>query len=78
MKEPRSAENEAKAQELAQAIAEAAQQELLEVARILVDSDPATLFGQTEFAIRKIILKIAAQTYQQHLAGKKTATRVPA
>lgn len=78
MKGPLCAEKEAQAQELAQTIAQAAQQELLEIARTLVDSDTSTLFGQTEFQIRDIILKVAARAYQQHLAEKKTATKAPA
>jgi hypothetical protein len=75
---PLSAEQEAQAQALAEAIAVAAKQELLEVARTLVGTDDATLFGETEFRVRGIILKVAAKAYEQHLAEKKTATRAPA
>ncbi len=78
MKGPLAAEQEAQAQALADAITEAAKEELLEVARTLVDTDDATLFGETEFKVRSIILKLAAKAYQQHLAGKKTATKAPA
>lgn len=72
-----SASQEAEAQELAQAIAVAAQTDLLEVARTLVGSSPATLFGNNEFKIRDIILGVAAKAYEQHLAQKKTATKEP-
>jgi hypothetical protein len=51
---------------------------LLQIARALVGSDPAALFGQTEFRIRDLALTLAAKAYQQHLAGKKTATPGPA
>jgi hypothetical protein len=78
MKGPLSADQEAQAQALAEAIAEAAKEELLEVARTLVNTDDATLFGETEFKVRGIILKVAAKAYQQHLAEKKTATKAPA
>ena len=78
MKGPLTAEQEAQAQQLAEAIAEAAKQELLEVARTLVDTNDATLFGETEFQIRGIILRLAAKAYERHLAEKKTATKAPA
>jgi hypothetical protein len=71
------AAQEAEARELAQAIAVAAQADLLEVARTLVGSTPATLFGANEFKIRDIILRVAATAYEQHLAQKKTATKGP-
>lgn len=69
---------EAMAQELAQVITQASQQDLLDIARELIDTDDSTLFGNTEFKVRAIALKIAAKAYQQHLAQKKTATSVPA
>jgi len=77
MSEPRSAEQEAQARELAQAIAEVTEEELLDIARTLVDAEPAALFGPTEFRIRDLALRIAAKAYQQRLAQKKTATRPP-
>jgi hypothetical protein len=78
VKDPLSPEQEAMARELAQVIAEAAQEDILEVARALAASTTATLFGQTEFVVRDIVLRIAAKAYQQHLAQKKTATSPPA
>lgn len=78
MQEALSSAQEVAAQELAQAIAKAAESDLLEIARILVGSTPATLFGTNEFNIRDIILRVAAKAYEQHLAQKKTATRGPA
>jgi hypothetical protein len=78
MQEALSAAQETEAQELAQAIAVAAQEELLQVARTLVGTTPATLFGDTEFKIRDLILRVAAKAYQQHLDQKKTATKEPA
>ena len=44
----------------------------------LVDTDDATLFGDTELKLRDITLLIAARAYQLHLRDKKTATTGPA
>jgi hypothetical protein len=71
-------EKEARARELAAAIASSTEQELLEIARTLVEAEPQTLFGETEFKIRDLALKIAAKAYEQRLASeKKTATSPP-
>jgi hypothetical protein len=78
MQEALSSVQEAEARELAQAIATAAAADLLDIARILVGSSPATLFGANEFKIRDLVLRVAATAYEQHLAQKKTATRSPA
>ncbi len=75
MKESLSATQEAEAQLLAQRIAQAAQDEFLQIARTLVASDPASLFGAAEFQVRDAVLRVAAKAYQEHLAQKKTATR---
>lgn len=77
MTEPRSADREARAQELARAIARGTEDELLQIARLLVDADPATLFGPTEFQVRRLAHQIAAKAYQHSLAQKKTATTPP-
>ena len=71
-------EKEAQVREMAQAIAKASETELLEIARTLLDAEPATLFGDTEFKIRDLALKIAAKAYQRRLDQKKTATPPPA
>jgi hypothetical protein len=78
MPEVLTAAQEAEAQLLAQRIAHAAEEELLQIARTLVGSNTATLFGATEFKVRDVILRVAAKAYQEHLAQKKTATRAPA
>lgn len=78
MQEALSSAQEAESRELAQAIATAAESDLLEIARTLVGSTPATLFGANEFRIRDLILRVAAKAYEQHLGQKKTATRGPA
>ena len=77
MKESLSPAQEAQAKELAQAIAEAAADEFLQLARTLVATDRSSLFGDTEFTIRDILLRVGAKTYQQLLEQKKTATKAP-
>jgi hypothetical protein len=73
MQKPLTEAQEVEAKELAEAIAEAASEEFLTMARTLVGS--ASPFGQTEFAIRDILLRVGAKAYEQHLAQKKTATK---
>lgn len=78
MKKPLSAAQEALAQELAQILTQDSQEDLLDMARELIDSEDSTLFGDREFRIRAIAMKIASKAYQNHLAQKKTATTGPA
>jgi plasmid replication initiation protein len=75
---PLTPEHEARAQELAQAIREAAEDEILQIARTLAATDDRHLFGNTEFRIRDLVHKIGAKAYAAHLAEKKTATPAPA
>jgi broad specificity phosphatase PhoE len=75
---PLSPEQRAQAQVLAQAIREAIRTEIDDLARTLVTTDDAHLFGENEFKLRDLAHKIAAKALQQHLAQKKTATRAPA
>ena len=77
MNKPLTEAQEAEAQELSKAIAEAACEEFLQVARNLVASG-ASPFGKTEFTIRDILLRVGAKVYQQYLEQKKTATKAPA
>jgi hypothetical protein len=76
MKKSLTEAQEVAAKELAAAIAESTTQEIQQMAETLAGSDSP--FGQTEFAIRDILLRIAAKAYEQHLAQKKTATKDPA
>jgi hypothetical protein len=75
---PLSPEKLADAQALAQAIREAAADEIDELARTLVSTDDAHLFGDNEFKVRELAHKIAATALEQRLAQKKTATKAPA
>ncbi len=70
-------EQDAEIQDLARAIREAIDAEINELAANLVSTDDAHLFGANEFTIRAIAHRIAAKAVEQHLAGKKTATKAP-
>ena len=70
-------EKRAEIEVLERAIREAIDAEIDELATNLATTDDAHLFGQNEFQIRAIAHKIAAKAVEQHLAGKKTATKAP-
>jgi phosphoglucomutase len=78
MQDVSSTAQETEVQQLAQAIAEAAAPEFLQIARLLVGADQRSLFGETEFKIRDILLRAGATAYRQHLEKKKRATKAPA
>jgi hypothetical protein len=75
---PLTPEKAAEAQVLAQAIREAVAAEIDELADTLVTTDDQHLFGANEFKLRDLAHRIAAKALEQHLARKKTVTRVPA
>lgn len=75
---PISPEKQAEIDDLEEAIRQAVEAEIGEIAADLADTDDAHLFGDNEFKIRAIALKIAAKAYQQHLTRKKTDTTAPA
>jgi hypothetical protein len=77
MSTPLSAEQEAEAQALADRLRQEADDPYLAIARLLVATNDSTLFGATEFAIRKQAQALIAQAYGVYLAEKKTATSVP-
>jgi hypothetical protein len=70
-----SAEQEAEAQALAQRIRELADEEVLQMARLLVSKPDREIFGDTEFELRDIVLKLGAKALEERLRQKKTATR---
>ena len=74
---PLSPDQRADADALAQAIRQATEAEIDELARTLVATDAAHPFGQVEFAVRDLAHRIAAKALAQHLARKKTATPGP-
>lgn len=72
---PQSPEQREAVLALSQAIREATDAEVEEMARTLLASSDSHPFGTTEFAIRSLAHKIAAKALEQHLAQKKTATK---
>jgi hypothetical protein len=73
-----SPEKQAEVEDLARVIHEAVDAEISEIAANLAVTDDAHLFGDNEFRIRALAHRIAAKAIEQHLARKKTDTKVPA
>lgn len=67
MNQPLSDELEAKAQELAKRIRERADDEILELARLLVSKEDSEIFGDTEFEARDIVHRIGAEAFEERL-----------
>jgi hypothetical protein len=70
-------EKRAEIEDLEQAIREAIDAEISELAENLVTTDDAHLFGENEFKLRDIAHRIAAKAIERRLAGKKTDTAAP-
>lgn len=70
-----STDKEAEAQALADRIRELADDEILEMARLLVSKPDREIFGDTEFELRDIVLKLGAKALEERLRQKKTATK---
>lgn len=68
-------EQEAEVELLAERIQHAAGEEFRQMARTLVGKKPSQIFGQTEFEIRDILLRVGAKAYEEYLREKKTATK---
>jgi hypothetical protein len=71
-------QQEQEAQRLAARAQELAYDDFLQMARTLVAKDESQLFGQTEFELRDLLLRVGAKMYEDYLAQKKTATSAPA
>ncbi len=69
---------ETEAQQLVQRIHQAVDSEITELAKLLLSKPTKELFGQTEFQVRDLVLRIGAKVYEEHLREKKTATKAPA
>src|SRR5262249_4383354 len=66
-----SAEQEAEAQALAQRIRELTEEEILQIARLLVSKSERDIFGDTEFQVRDILIRAGAKAFEEHLRQKK-------
>jgi hypothetical protein len=74
---PLTPEKKAEIEQLAHAIRQAVDAEIGELAAHLATTDDAHLFGQNEFTIRALALRVAAKAFEQHLAQKKTDMMAP-
>ena len=72
-----SEEQEREAKLLEAKIRLAVDQEISDLARLLVSKSENDLFGLTEFQVRDLVLRVGAEAFQEHLRGKKTATAAP-
>lgn len=70
---PLSADQEQEAKRLETKIRHALDQEISQLARLLVSKSEENLFGQTEFQVRDLVLRVGAKVFQEHLSEKKTA-----
>ena len=66
-----SAEEEAEAQRLTEAIAIKAKEELLQIMRLLVSKRDHELFGDTEFAVRDLVHQIGARAIETAVNERK-------
>ena len=70
---PLSAEQESEAQALAQRIRELTEEEVVQMARLLVSKPDREIFGDTEFELRDIVLKLGvAKALERNGCVKKT------
>ena len=77
VRHPLGEEQEHEAKLLEAKIRLAVDQEIADLARLLVSKSESDLFGQSEFQVRDLVLRVGAQAFEQHLRGKKTATAAP-
>ncbi len=69
-----SPEQELEAKQLEANIRVAIDKEVTALACLLVSKADKDLFGQTEFQVRDLVLRIGAKAYEEFLREKKTAT----
>jgi hypothetical protein len=67
-------EQEREAKLLEARIRAAIDQEIADLARLLVSKSESDLFGQSEFQVRDLVLRVGARAFEEHLREKKTAT----
>lgn len=72
-----SEEQQREAKLLEDKIRSAVDQEITDLARLLVSKSESDLFGQTEFQVRDLVLRIGARAFTEHLREKKTAIEAP-
>jgi hypothetical protein len=77
VRHPLTEEQEQEAKLLEAKIRLAVDQEIADLARLLVSKSESELFGQNEFQVRDLVLRMGAHAFVQHLRGKKTVTAGP-
>ena len=70
---PLNEEQEREAKVLEDKIRLAVDEEIADLARLLVSKSEGELFGQSEFQVRDLVLRLGARAFEEHLRGKKTA-----
>lgn len=70
-------EQEQQAKQLEAKIRLVVDQEIAALARLLVSKAENDLFGQTEFQVRELVLRVGAKAFEEHLREKKTAIEAP-
>jgi hypothetical protein len=73
VRHPLSEEQEREALLLEAKIRTAVEQEIAALARLLVSKSENELFGETEFQVRDLVLRVGVKAFQEHLREKKTA-----
>jgi hypothetical protein len=71
-------EQDLEAKQLEAKIRLAIEKEVGALAKLLAGRADKDLFGQTEFDVRELVLRIGAKAYEERLREKKTATKGPA
>jgi hypothetical protein len=66
---------ELEAKQLEAKIRLAIDKEVAALARLLAGKEDKDLFGQTEFDVRDLALRMGAKAYEERLREKKTATK---
>ena len=69
-----SEEQEHEAKLLEAKIRLAVDQEIADLARLLVSKSESEIFGQAEFQVRDLVLRVGAKAFAEHLREKKMAT----
>jgi hypothetical protein len=72
-----SEEQEREAKLLEAKIRVAVEQEIAALARLLVSKSENEVFGETEFQVRDLVLRVGVKAFQEHLREKKTAIEAP-
>lgn len=74
MNVPLTPEQLAEAKQLEEKIRHAISKEIETLAQLVVSKPERELFGETEYQVRDIVLRIGAKVFEEHLREKKTAT----